>query len=47
MLKLLQAVAVSVLTVTSLVNTVKANTAHIPSGAIQLHMVSYIVGRGM
>ena len=47
MLKILQAVAVSISTVASLANTVKVNTAHLPSGAIRLNMLTYTVGRGM
>ena len=40
MLKLLQAVAVSVLTVASLDNTVKVNTLHIPSGVMRLNILT-------
>jgi hypothetical protein len=47
MLKLLQAVAVCILTVASLANTVQLKSAHLPSGAVKLNMLIYTVGRGM
>jgi hypothetical protein len=47
MLKLLQAVAVSILAVASLVNTVKVNTAYLPSGAVRVNMLTYTVGMGI
>jgi hypothetical protein len=47
MLKLLQAVAVSILTVASLANTVKVYTPHLASGEIRVNVLTYTVGRSM